>query len=177
MLLTLSNFLIIISFIFTLISVKNPEILSFWMNNFFILQNDFLKVFIQFCFYSFLHWWVLHLVFNSIFIYIFWNKVEEIIWFKNYFIFFILTTVFNWIFILLLSNSNTIWISWFALALLSFYTLKLHEVKNSDYKWWITAIILNVLIWFSSQISFVWHLFWAIFWVIYFYILKIIKKF
>lgn len=168
--------MIIISFIFTLISLKNPEILVFWMNSYFIIIWNYLNLFFQFLIYSFLHWWFLHLIFNSIIIYIFWNKVEDIIWWKNYVIFFILTTIFNWIFILLLSNWNTIWISWFAIALLSFYTLKLYEVKNSEYKWWITAIIINVLIWFSSQISFIWHLFWAIFWVIYFYILKL-KKF
>lgn len=173
---SITNLLIIISIIFTFISFQNQEILNFWLNDYFLSQNDYLRFFIQICFYSFLHWWIMHLVFNSLFIYIFWNQVEEIIWWKLFLIFFILTTLFNTIFILLFSSWNTIWISGFCMALLSFYTLKLYEVKNTEYKWWITAIIVNILIWFSGSISLVWHLFWAIFGGIYYLILKILKS-
>ncbi len=174
---TISNSLIIISLIFTLVSLQNPEILVFWINNYFLNLWNYTNLFFQFVFYSFLHGWFFHLIFNSIFLYIFWNKVEELLSKTEFLVFFILTTIFNWVFILIFSNANTIWISWFCMALLSFYTLKLYEIKDIEYKWWITAIIVNVLIWFWSQISFIWHLFWAIFWIIYFYMLKAIKKF
>lgn len=175
--LTLSNSFIIISTIFTLISFKNQEILVYWMNKFFLLNENYIQILIQFCFYSFIHWNIIHLLFNSLFLYIFWNKVEEIIWKKLFITFFILTTIFNGIFLLLLSSWNTIWISWFGMALLSFYTLKLYQIGNDEYKWWITAIIINILIWFSSSISLIWHLFWAIFWWIYFLALKLTKRF
>lgn len=167
--LTLSNSLIIISIIFTLISFQNDEILIYWMNKIFLLNQDYIQFFIQFCFYNFLHWSIIHLLFNSLFIYFFWNKVEEIIWKKSFIIFFVSTTIFNAIFLLLFSNWNTIWISWFCMALLSFYTLKLKEIWDNEYKWWITAIIINILIWFTWNISLIWHLFWAIFWWIYFF--------
>lgn len=175
--LNISNSLIIISAIFTFFSFKDSEFLIFWMNDFFLVQWDYLKLFFQFCFYSFLHWSILHLVFNSLFLYIFWNKVEEYMGKKDYFIFFIFVTILNWISLLILSSWNTIWISWFAMALLAFYTLMLYQVRDNEYKWWITALIINILIWFSAQISLVWHLFWAIFWWIFFYLHKIYKKY
>ena len=59
------------------------------------------------------------------------------------------------------------------MALLSYYTLELKKRKIDDYKWGITWIVLNVLVWFMDWISLVWHLFWAIFWVIFFYFNKI----
>lgn len=174
--LSLSNALIIISTIFTFVSFQNPDFTLFWMNSYFLQNGDFLRTFFQFCFYSFLHGSILHLLFNSLFIFIFWNKVEDYLGKKLFFIFFVFVTILNWVSILILSNANTIWISWFALALLSFYTLMLYQVKDPEYKWWVTAIIINILIWFWSQISLVWHLFWAIFWALFFFILKILKK-
>lgn len=174
--LTLSNSLIIISIVFTLVSFQNNEILIYWMNNYFLFQNDYINFLFQLCFYSFIHWSIMHLVFNSLFLYIFWNKVEEFIWKKLFINFFVLATIFNAIFLLMFSHGNTIWISWFGMALLSFYTLKLHQIGDSEYKWWITAIIINILIWFTWNISLVWHLFWAIFWGIYFMFLKLIKR-
>lgn len=170
--LSISNILIIISVIFTLISFSDSEILLFWMNKYFLSIWDYVRVFFQFCIYSFLHWNLMHLGFNSLFIYIFWNQVENIIWTKKYIIFFIFVSILNWITILFLTYSNTIWISGFAMALLTFYTLKLYQTKNSDYKWWITAIIVNILIWLNPTISLVGHLFWSIFWALYFLLIK-----
>lgn len=174
--LTISNSLIIISIIFTLVSFQNNEILSFWMDNYFLGRNEYFKFIIQICFYSFIHGNIMHLVFNSLFLYIFWNQVEQMIWNKLYILFFIFTTLFNTIFILIFSSWTTIWISGFWMALLSFYTFNLYNKKDSEYKWWITAIIINILLWFSSTISLTWHLFWALFWGIYYLILKTIKK-
>ena len=167
--------LIIISLIFTLVSFQNQEIFIFWMNHYFLNNNEYLKVFIQFCFYSFIHGSIMHLAFNSLFLYIFWNQVEQIIWSKKYLIFFILNTIFVWINILLFSKANTVWISWFGMALLSFYTLLLYEKKDNEYKWWITAIVINILIWLGATISLVWHLFWAIFGFIFYIIHKLWK--
>lgn len=175
--LTVSNWLIIISLIFTWYSYLNPEIIMYWMNSFFLERWDYLSFFYQIVVHNFIHWWFMHLAFNSIFLYIFWNQIEEYLSKKTYIIFFIWSVVFNTIFLLLLTtNTTTVWISWFAMALLSFYTLKLKEIWNPDYKWWITWIVLNILIGFSDKISLVWHLFWAIYWVIFFYILKFINK-
>lgn len=176
--LTISNTLIIISLIFTIAFLKNDSLWIYSMNHFFLIKKDYLNIFFQFLLYSFFHGWFFHLIFNSIFLYIFWNQLEFNIWKKWFTIFFIFITIFTWISLLILTPfwTNTIWISWFWLAILSFFTLLLYEKNDQEYKWWITAIIVNVAIWLSSQISFVWHLFWAIWWVIFYFIYKFFRR-
>lgn len=169
-----SNLLILTSFIFTLISFIFPDFLIFGMNKYFIQNWNYLFFVIQFFTYSFLHWWILHLFSNSIFLYIFWNPVEQIIWKDKFILFFVLTTIFNWILLLIFSSWNTIWISWFAMAVLTYYTLILKSRWNPEYKWWIVAIVINLVIWLDASISFLWHLAWAIFWFIFYSF--IIKK-
>lgn len=176
---TISNALIVISTIFTIFAFQNNEFISmFGMSHLFLLQWDYLKLLIQFCLYSFFHWGFFHLLFNSMFLYFFWNQLEYHIWKKWYLFFFIFTTIFNGIALLVFTQiwTVTVWISWFALAILSFYTFLLYEAKNPEYKWWITALVINILIGFSAQISFVWHLFGAIFWGIFYLIYKFSRK-
>lgn len=174
--LTLSNSFIIISTIFTLVSFQNPELINYGMHSYYLLWSEYTKTFIQFCFYSFLHADLQHLIFNSLFIFIFWNKVETLIGKQAFLQFFILTALFDWVFILLFSDGINMWISGFGMALLSYYTLKLYEIKDPDYKWWITGIIIGSIIGFSTNISVVGHFFWAVFGAIYYFILKIIKR-
>lgn len=177
--LTISNALIIISTIFTIFSFQQTELASiFGMNHLFVLQWDVVRLALQFCMYSFLHGGILHLIFNSMFLYFFWNQLEYKIWKKWYVSFFIWATLFNGIALLLLTpiGTVTIGISGFALAILSFYTLLLYEVKDPEYKWGITALVINILIGFSAQISFIGHLFGAIFWGIFYLIYKFFRK-
>lgn len=166
--LSFSNLLIIISAIFTAISFIYPNILMLGMNSYFLNTWNYPVFLVQIRTYSFLHGWILHLISNSLFLYIFWNPVEIIIWRKKFIIFFISSTIFNAILLIIFSSWNTIGISWFALAVLTYYTLILKSRNNPEYKWWIVAIVINILIWFSSWISFVWHLAWAIFWLIFY---------
>jgi membrane associated rhomboid family serine protease len=167
-----SNLLIIISAIFTTISFIYPNILILWMNSYFLNTWNYPVFLVQMRTYSFLHWWLLHLFSNSIFLYIFWNPVEQIIWKKKFILFFISATIFNAIALSIFSAWNTIGISWFALAVLTYYTLILKSRNNPEYKWWIVAIVINILIWLDASISFVWHRAWAIFWIIFFYFRK-----
>jgi len=169
---SISNILIILSIIFTSFSFINPDILVLWMNNNFLNSGNYLIYILQFFTSNFLHWWIMHLLFNSIFIYYFWNVLEGLIWKKKFIIFFLFTIFFNWIAISILSNSNTIWISWFAMALLTYYTLELKSRKMDEYKWGITAIILNIWIGLAPWISLIWHLFWFIAWIIFYLINK-----
>lgn len=164
---TISNLLIFISIVITFISFKYIKILNFGMNTYFLSSWDYIHYILQYFLYSFIHWSYMHLFSNILFIYLFWNLVEIIIWKKKFIIFFIFITIFNWILLSIFSDWNTIWISWFALALLTYYTLELKYKKNPEYKWWITAIILNIWLWFIPQISLLWHLFWAIWWIIF----------
>lgn len=176
--LSISNALIFLSTLITILSYFNNDLLSFWLNHFFLESGNYKVVILQFILYSFLHWWIFHLLFNSLFLYIFWNQVEYIIWKRYYLIFFIFITIFNWISLIFLTKiwTNTIWISWFGLAILSFLTIYLYEKKDAEYKWWITWIVLNILVWFSAKISLIWHLFWAIWWGIFYFIYKFLKS-
>jgi len=170
---SISNFLIIISLLISIINFYLFNLFDFWMNIFFLNQWDYYHYLLQYCLYNFLHWDYFHLFSNILFIYFFWNLVEKILTRNKFIIFFIFVTIFNWIWLSIFTPySNTIWISWFALAILVYYTLELKSLKNYEYKWWITAIILNILIWLTPWISLLWHLFWAIAWLIFYYINK-----
>lgn len=169
---TFSNSLIFISIIFTILWYIFPGfVFEWWINNYSLVEWNSIHWFIQFFSWTFLHWSTLHILMNSIFIYYFWNILELIIWKNKLIIFFILSVTFNWI---LLSQfawmQNTIWISWFALSIVTYYTLHLKSLSNIEYKWWITVIVLSVLMGLYPWISFYWHLFWIIFWVIFYYI-------
>jgi hypothetical protein len=170
--LTISNTLILISVIATFLAMIFPSIYVFGMNNTFLNEGLYHIYFIQFFIGSFLHWWIVHLLFNSVFVYFFWNIVEWLIWRKKYFIFFLFVTIFNWVLISVFSEWNTVWISGFCMALLSYYTLELRSRNDPEYKWWITALIINIWIWFTPWISLYWHLFWAIAWVIFYLLTK-----
>jgi len=169
---SISTILILLSVIFTIIWYINPEFISEWsINNFYLNKWDFFHWLIQFFTGTFIHWWIMHIFMNTIFIYYFWNILEIILWKTKYIIFFVLFIIFNWIVLSYLQpNAYTIWISWFAMTIITYYTLELKSLKNPDYKWWITAIIINLGIWFYPWISLYWHLNWVIFWMIFYYL-------
>ena len=169
--LSITNFFILISSILTFLSFLYPSILVYGINNIFLYRGEYLYVLIQFFIWTFLHWWILHLLFNSIFLLFFWNQLEYKLWEKKYFLFFLFTIIFTWLALLFLSSWNTIWISTFTLAILSYYSLDLYFKSDNEYKAWFLAIFINIAIWFSSDISLIWHLFWAISWLI-FYLLN-----
>ena len=166
--LTISNILILISLFFTLLTTTYSNFIIFWMNEKFLNSWIYHIFIIQFFTYSFIHAWILHFVSNSLFLYIFWNLVEQLLWKRKFIIFFVFTTIFNWVMLIWLSNWNTVGISGFAMALLTYYTLKLKERNNNEYKWWITALILNIIVWLHPWVSLIWHLFWAIAWLIFY---------
>ncbi len=173
---TISNSLISLSIIATLMATVLPDgqiYWNWWTNSYFLEQWDIAHFILQFFTGTFLHWWILHLIMNSIFIIYFWNMVELMIWKRKYFFFFVFIVVFNWILLSIFAPyQNTIWISWFALALLSYYTLELWSQKNPEYTGWITAIIINIWIGFVPWISLYWHLFWVIWGIIFYFIIK-----
>lgn len=171
-----SNLLVILSIVFTAYLNYNNDVIIYWMNNYFIDRWQYLDLFIQFVYYNFLHGWIFHLIFNSIFLLYFWNLVEKELWLNKYILFFLFSTILTGIAILNLSTANTIWISWFWIALLTYYTFMLKNKWDSEYKWWITAIIINIIIWLWSWVSFIGHLFWFISWLFYYDIIKYTKN-
>ena len=174
--LTISNILIGIAAIFTIAATMDTSYYQYGMNSFFLSQWQYHIYFMQFFTSQFLHWGTLHLIMNSIFIIIFWTVVEQILWEKKYLAFFMFSAIFIGISITFLTSANTFGMSWFAMAVLAFYTLQLKSLNNPEYKWGITALLLNIWIWFVPGISLVGHLFWAIAGAIFFFILRILKK-
>lgn len=166
--LSISNIFILISLLCTLLTTTYPKLMLFWMNNYFLNSWIFHIYIVQYFTYSFIHGWIFHLISNSLFIYIFWNLVELILWKRKFVIFFIFTTIFNWIMLTQLTTWNTVGISGFAMAILTYFTLNLKEKNNPEYKWWITALFLNIVIWFYPWISLVGHFFWVIAWIIFY---------
>ncbi len=169
---TISNLLVLISLIFTIIWYLYPSFINEWsINNIYLYEWNYFHWIIQFLSWTFIHWWIMHLIMNSIFVYYFGNILEIVIWKTKYMIFFLLFVIFNWVVLSYISTYySTIWISWFALAILAYYTLDLKSLNNPEYKWWITAIIINIAIWFYPWISLYWHLNWVVFWIIFFYL-------
>lgn len=174
--LSISNILIGISAIFTIIATMDNSYYQYGMNNWFLSQWQYHIYIVQFFTSQFLHGNFLHLAMNAVFVIIFWNMLEELIGEKRFTLFFIFSVIFIGAWLTLLDNANTIWISGFAMAILAYYTLYLKERNNPDYKWGITAITINIVIGLSPWISLLWHLLWAIAGVLYFYGLKLIKK-
>ncbi len=170
---TVSNILILISFIFTILATFYPNLYVLWVNTTFLSQWLYHIYIIQLFTWTFLHWWFFHFFANALFLYLFWNILELIMWRKKYIIFFIFIVFFNWIGLTLLDSWNTIWVSWFCMALISYYTLELKSKNNPDYKWWILALILNIWIWLTPWISLLGHLLWAIWWIIFYYLNKV----
>lgn len=162
---------ILISWISTILWYIFPQIYIFWLNDNFIDNWNYLVYLLQLFISVFLHWDFFHFLFNAIFIYIFWTSLELLIWRKKYIYFFIFIVFFNGILLTFFwrDDTNIIWISWFCMALISYHTLELKSRNNIEYKWGITAIIINILIWFTPWISLLWHLFWVI-WGILFYL-------
>lgn len=168
-----TNLLIIFSLIWTILYyLYSPNILLYSFNNDFIEKWLYYYIPIQFILWTFMHWSILHFAMNSIFLYYFWNPIESLIWWKKYLSFIIFSIIFIWTLLIITTNWYTIWISWFAMALLAYYSLELKSRNNPEYKWWITAIIINIWIWLHPQISLEWHLYWLIAWIIFFLINK-----
>jgi membrane associated rhomboid family serine protease len=172
---SITYLLIWISFFATLTAKFYQELYNFWLNSIFFEQWEYWIYILQLFLSVFLHWWITHFLMNSIFLYFFWTPLELLIWKKKYITFFLFIVFFNWILLTAFNGQvTTIWISGFCMAILSYYVLELKSRNNAEYKWWITAITLNIAIWFlpETEISLLWHLFWAIWWVIFYFLNK-----
>lgn len=168
--LTLSNALMLISVVFTILFFILPGMKYFQMNDFFFSQWKYHMWLIQ-CFTSqFIHGGIMHLVMNSVFILYFGNVLEHLIGYKKMLSFFIVSSLFVGISLIVFSSWNTVWISWFALAVLTYYTLLLKEKNNPEYMGWVMFIAINIFAWFWPWISFIWHFSWMVIGWLYWYI-------
>ncbi|MFA5916730.1 MAG: rhomboid family intramembrane serine protease [Candidatus Gracilibacteria bacterium] len=165
---TVSNILIIISAVITALTFFIHDLTNFGINHTFLSESMYNKVLIQFLLYQFLHGGIIHLVFNSLFIYIFGNGLEDLIGKRKFIIFFIFNTIFVGISLFLFTSGNTIGISGFCMAILTYFTLELYNKNNPEYKGGITAIVINIGIGLTPGISLIGHLFGSIAGVIFY---------
>jgi len=165
-----SNILIVLSFLITGMSFFVSDILIYGMNSFFLVQWLYVQFVIQFLLYQFLHGGILHLLSNSFFIYLFGNQVESIIGRDKFIVFFLLNTVFVGVSLLFFANRNTIGISGFAMAILSYVFLELKAQRNPEYRSAGVFLLINIAIGFTGNISLVGHLSGAIFGIIFYYL-------
>lgn len=169
---SLSTILILLSLAATIAATYQPNLYQFGMNRDFLDQWIYHIWVIQFFASQFLHAGFFHFLWNAIFILYFGNTIERAIWEKKYIIFFIGNSVFLGLFLSYLHTSNTYWISWFVLALLTYYALALWKVWNQEYKWAVTAILINIFIGFMPGVSFWGHVWGMLVWGIYFLLLQ-----
>jgi membrane associated rhomboid family serine protease len=169
---TITNLLAFLCILVTTIAFIKPELYLYWINSFFYSIWDYPKVLLQFFTGTFLHWWVFHLFMNMVFLVYFWNIVEEMMWKTKFSFFFIFVALFEWLAILFLWEWNTVWISGFNLAILTYYALRLYETRHPEFQSAMVVIIINIMIWFTPWISLLWHSFWALWWLIFYYLLN-----
>lgn len=166
--LSITNIFVILSFVWFVLNL-------FWFYGLFqnFLGNNIFWNFLKFFLFTFFHWWILHFISNFIFMIYFWNIVELLLWKTKYLIFFVFSVIFIWLSILVFSGFyNVVWISWFCMAILAYYTLDLRDKNNPDYKWWIVFMLVNIWVWIFPWISLLWHLFWVFAWIIFYYLNK-----
>lgn len=167
---TFSNLLILLSVILTGISFIMGDVLVYGMNSFFLAQGLYMEVAIQFLLYQFLHGGILHLLSNSFFLYLFGNQVEGILGRNKFILFFFFNTLFVGVSLLFFANGNTIGISGFAMAVLSYIFLELRSRGNPEYTSAGVFLFINIAIGFTGNISLVGHLSGAIFGMIFYYL-------
>ncbi len=176
--LTFTNTLIFgMSIISALAIVFFPDLYAFGMHRYNYDIWLYHLWIIQFFSSQLLHWGAVHLFMNMVFIGYFWNAIERLLGYHKMFLFFTLNAIFLWVVLTFASWGVSVWASGFAMAVLAYYTLQLYSIRHPDYRWWITALSLNILIWFYPGISLIGHLWGAVFWAIFWYGHTWLKKY
>ena len=165
---SISHLLILISVVITIISFLVPifgRLYGFY--GWFWIHRDIFDIVSQICLFQFIHWWVFHLLMNSYFLYTAWVEVERRMTQNRYIYFFITTTLFIALWLMLFAPwTITIGISWFCMALLSYLWIDLYTLRNPNANQILIMLILNIAIGLTPGISFAWHFAGAVWWLI-----------
>lgn len=146
---------------------------TFGMNSGSLYQGDSIQFFVQIVLFQFLHGDILHLLMNSYFLYSAGPAVESRMSRDRFIWFFVATTVFLTICLLFFSpGTNTIGISGFCMAILSYLWIDLSTTRNPMANQILMWLVLNVGLWLFWNISFVGHFFGAVFGLVWWYFRK-----
>ncbi len=165
--------LIIVSVIVTVIAWKNTALIRYGMNRDFLSRHDFGSFWKQVAMFQFLHGDVLHIVMNSYFLYSAGPIVEQLLWSGRYLVFFITSTLFSVAILYYFApRQNTIGISGFCMAILSYLWILLFTTGSAGASEIGTLLIINIVIGFLPGISLVGHIAGAIWGVLFWFITR-----
>lgn len=156
---SVSNLLIAWAFVWMLVWMLFPSLASYYgMNTYFYMRWDYGRWILQMFTSQFLHGSVFHFLANAAFIYYFGNGLEILLGKTKMLVFFVFSALITGIGLTFFAwNVNTIGMSSFALAIISYYTIQLWSIHNPEYKGWISAIVANLAIGFIPGVSFMGH--------------------
>ena len=164
--------LILLSVAATLLSSINPSLQAFGMSRYFIEQGDYAAFAIQVVLYQFLHGGLIHLLFNSFFLYSFGTQIEQLMGKDRYYRFFLFNALFVAGALLLFSSGTTVGISGFCLALLSYGYFMLRSMNHPLAGQLLFWLVLNIVMGIDGGISLTGHLFGAIAGFLWYYFKK-----
>ena len=173
----LSHAMIVVMVIISLIGFTNDRIIQIFGFHFYGLSPSLIPWLISSTLlFQFLHGGLLHLMMNSLFLYQAWPEVEARMKRSQFIYFFIGSTLFVAIALALFSSGNTIGMSGFALALLSYLWIDLYTTRHPMSNQILVMLVLNILLWLSGGISFVGHFFGAVWWLLWWKFFKTWKR-
>lgn len=174
-----SHFLILLCVIISIIWFIFPGLKYQFALHSWVLSSGFFNLISQTLLFQFFHADLLHLLFNCYFLYLIGLDIEARMSKNNFFNFLIFTTICLVISLsFFTSNTLTVWISGFCLALLSYMTIDLYNTKHVQFYNFLILLLINIFIWLSIEfISFIWHFVGAICWIFWWLIFKKFKFF
>lgn len=166
----LSHALILICGIVSVIGFMFPNFNFLYSLHSGIHNVNFEVILLQSVLFQFLHGGIFHLFLNSYFLYSAGPEMEARISRNGFVAFFIFSTVFIVIAILMLENpgTRTLGISGFCNAILAYLTLDLYSTKHPMANSFGFMLVINIAIGFLGGISFIGHFFGSLAWIIWF---------
>ena len=167
----ISYLLILISVIVSLIVWKNTSLFRYGFNKTYYSEGNYPEFIKQVGLFQFIHGDILHLVMNSYFLYTAGPILEKALWASNFLIFFLSTTIISVFGLYFFApKSNTIGISGFCMALLSYLWIVLYSAWDPWASQIWTLLLINIAFGFVPGISFIGHLTGAVWGITFWYI-------
>ena len=169
----ISYILILISVIVSLIAWQNTSLFRYGFNKTYYSEENYTEFMKQVGLFQFIHGDILHLVMNSYFLYVAGPILEQALWASNFLIFFLSTTLVSAFALYFFApKSNTIGISGFCMALLSYLGIDLYTTWHPMASQILVMLVINIAIGLTGNISFVGHASGALFGVITWFFLR-----
>ena len=150
----------------TAVSYAYPALGIYGMNGWFLGSHQYGSVAMQVVLYQLLHGGIVHLLGNSLFLYIFGNVLERKLGTDRYLLLFVGNTLFVAASLVLLTDSNTIGASGFAMAVLAYLGLDMWSRGDREYRAVIIFLLINIAIGLGPTVSLVGHAAGAVFGVL-----------